>query len=132
MADIDHLFGGTSLSTRPPGATPAASEALGVALLTGILTDIAFLKEGILGQREVNGNLKQWVEDAAASTAAQQRCNAAFGKALETLDAVAEQVNKFGAILEELESRLHALDGKRSIVLSPSPANVNDPEVPTR
>src|SRR4051794_29710897 len=62
---VTPLFGGTSLSTprapRPPVQQPQRSgDALATALLTGMLTDLAALKDQMRQQGELNRSFHDW------------------------------------------------------------------------
>ena len=139
MADtIDNLFGTVSKTSPKNGraaASSPASEALAAALLTGILTDLAALKAAVIGQGTVNrafddfsveqlkinaellGAANHQVDvnrHQADSNTAQNTCNAEVAKLFGQVTGLIERVDNFGAILADLDARLHALDGKRS------------------
>lgn len=128
MADITPLFESTSLSppklgakggttTVPPSASNA--DALGMALLTGILTDLAVLKEAFVAQAGFNRAFNEVVQNLIARQATQHEMTAnSTATAVSTADQLlklGEHVNRLGDIIVALDAWLKAIDGATSV-----------------
>ncbi len=148
MVDVTSLFNSTSMTPPRPSASASAinSEALASALLMNILADLAALKEAMTGQMRVNHVLNDFAVEQfkinldliaagngqievnarqAESNAAQNTCNVEAAKMFGQLAAMMEAHNKLVEVAAEMDERLHALDGKRSV--GEAPAQTGEP-----
>lgn len=88
-----------------------------LALLTGILSDLATLKEQLRGQATFNAAINGFVKAAIEGNAIQATMNAEAGRFFATHGQLVEQVNQLTAALVDIDTRLSAIDGKRSITI---------------
>lgn len=129
MVDITPLFESTSLTPprAPPAAAPpqASADALASALLIGIVQDLSALKAAIIQQATINRILIDAGQDQVAinrsqveASTGQDLINAEVGKLIERHNLVVDRVDVLATILAEMDERLYALDGKRSLVIT--------------
>jgi hypothetical protein len=147
MAEVESLFGTSSLTPPRPRiakpAEPSSADALGAALLAGILQDLSTLKEAAHQQGGINAAFNGWAaaqqalnaslaqadrdqaevnRHQAEGNAAQAICNAEVLKLIERHALFVERVT---ALLGDLDERLSAIEGKRTIAPEPADAETS-------
>ena len=81
-------------------------------LLGAVLADVTALKAAMASQGEINRTLNDFAQAALASTWAQDVLNAEVRELIRRHNQFVERVT---GLLAEIDERLHALDGKRSL-----------------
>jgi hypothetical protein len=116
MADLTQIFETTGIST-PKLPRQQHGDALATALLTSILADLAALKDAARNQRQINANLIAAGRAQSEFDAEQVALNAAAAARFDSVARLGDRVNQLAAIVYELDERLHAIDGKRSVAI---------------
>jgi hypothetical protein len=102
----------------PPQPDPALGEALGTALLCGILADLSAVKQALAEQGSFNRHASDAIQAQAVSNAHQNELNSATARLMVRFAEVVGHVEVLEQRIAALDDRLHTIDGKRSTAVS--------------